>query len=267
MTTLDEFKISPLIQVVNRLGGGLVKLKLLSIDIAPDSLRATAERQTGLSDWGDEDFWPGFKALCQSFAKDDTQTLIGRYSFHIEALRRLKNRLLLEQAIKREPGILGSPVRRPLIIVGFPRTGTSMLHRLLTQDPNVHVPLYWKLYIPLPLNVPQNEINQRIKATENLLGFVARIAPQWTIIHPTGAREPEECVFLLSDNLTYAVRSHIPEYIERYLQLDLKPVYRNFCQHLQALQWQQPERPWVLKSPLHLWALDALLNVFPMRGS
>ena len=263
MTTLDEFQISPLIRVVNTLGGGLVNLKLFSIDVRSHSLRAVAERQTGLSDWGSEDFWPGFEALCHSFAQDEKQTLVGYISFRIEALRRLRNRLLLEQVVKREPGILASLVRRPLFIIGFPRTGTSMLHRLLTQAPNVHVPLYWKLHTPLPLNVSQAEINQRIKSAESFLHFASLVAPKWTIIHPIDAHQPEECVFLLSDNLTYSVRAHLPEYIEQYLQLDLTPVYRNYRQHLQALQWQQPEGSWVLKSPLHLWSMEALLKVFP----
>jgi len=263
MTTLDEFQISPLIRAANVLGGGLVNLKLPAFDLSSEGLRAAAERETGLDDWGSENFWPGFEALCAAFADDHTQTLVGHISFRTEALRRLKNRLLLEGALKREPEILDHPVLRPLIIIGFPRTGTTLLHKLLTQDPNVHVPNYWKLYTPLPMNVPQAEINRRIKLTENLLRFVALSAPKWSVIHPTGAHDPEECVFLLSDNLTYAVRANIPAYIEHYLHLDVNPVYRNYRQHLQALQWQQPDRSWVLKSPLHLWALDALLNAFP----
>src|SRR5215213_2347259 len=162
-TTIDEFQIAPLFRIANTLGNPLRKAV---IDLAPDALRAAAEKQTGLSDWGSEDFWPGFEMLARSFAADETQTIVGRTSLRIEALHRLKNRLLLEAAVKREPAILQNPVRRPLFIIGFPRTGTTLLHKLLTQDPNVHVPLQWKLYSPLPLNVPQPEIDKRIKESE-----------------------------------------------------------------------------------------------------
>jgi hypothetical protein len=259
-TTIDEFQIAPLFRVANTLGNPLRKAV---IELAPDALRSAAEKQTGLSDWGSEDFWPGFETLARAFAADETQTIVGRASLRIEMLHRLKNRLRLEAAVKREPAILQSPVRRPLFIIGFPRTGTTLLHKLLAQDPNVHVPLQWKLYSPLPMNVPQEEIERRIREANSLLRFAAMIAPQWSIIHPTNAEEPEECIFLLTDNLTYVLRANIPAYVEKYLHTDLKPVYENFRQHLQALQWQQPERSWTLKSPLHLWGLQALLATFP----
>ena len=161
MTTIDHFQISPLIRLANGIGGRLVNLP--AFDISPAGLRAVAEHKTGLSDWGDADFWPGFETLFKAIAADETQTLIGRMSFRTDGLNRLKNQLLLTQAMKDEPRIIDVPVRRPLFIIGFPRTGTTLLHHLLTRDPYVHVPNYWKLYTPLPLNVPPDEIERRVK--------------------------------------------------------------------------------------------------------
>ncbi len=265
MTTIDNYRVSPLISLANWFGNGLNRIKLAQIDLKPESLKAAAERETGLSDWGSDDFWPGYDVLFRALDADDTQTLIGRLSLRMEGLRRLKNKLLLEQALKLHPEILDQPIRRPLFIVGFPRTGTTMLHRLLCQDPRVQVPEYWKLYTPLPMNVPQSEIDRRIKSAARLQRFADFIAPQWGIIHSTGTFEPEECVYLLTDNLTYVVRANIPAYVEQFLNQDHTPVYENFKQHLQALQWEQPNASgaWVLKSPLHLWSMDALLKVFP----
>ncbi|HVU10188.1 MAG TPA: sulfotransferase [Phototrophicaceae bacterium] len=261
MTTIDQFQIAPLIRAANVLGSPFAHLP--PFDLAPASLRAVAEHQTGLRDWGEPDFWPGFETLFNAINADHTQTLIGRMSFRTDGLNRLKNQLLLTQAIKDEPGIAKGEVKRPLIIVGFPRTGTTLLHHLLTQDPHVHVPLYWKLYTPLPLTVPDEEIERRKQQAESLMRLSEMVAPQWNTIHPTGAQEPEECIFLLTDNLGYAARANIPEYVEAYLKEDLIPVYRGYKRALQALQWGQPEQSWVLKSPLHLWALDALLTVLP----
>ena len=258
-TTIDDFRLSPVIRFANVIGRPFSG----TIDLDPDALRRAAERETGLTDWGDEDFFPGFETLMTAFAADDTQTLIGRLSLRIEVLRRLKNRLLLEEALKKNPEILDSPVSQPLIIVGFPRTGTTMLHKLLSQDPDAHVPVYWKLHTPLPLTDGQKEIDERIKSAASLMRASAFVAPQWMVIHPSGVYEPEECVFLLSDNLTYGVRANVPDYVEHLLAMDLTPVYRNYYQHLQGLQWRQPQQYWALKSPLHLWSLDALLAVFP----
>lgn len=259
-TTIDQFQIAPLFRVTNIL---INPVRKNVVGLAPDALRATAEKRTGLHDWGTENFWPGYETLFHAFAADDMQTFVGRTSLRIEGLHRLQCRLRLVDALKREPEILDTPVRRPLFIIGFPRTGTTLLHKLLTQDPNAHVPLHWKLYSGLPMNVPQREVEHRMNESRRLLGMVDMIAPQFKIIHPVNADEPEECVFLLSDNLTYALRANIPAYIEHYLNTDLTPVYTNFRQHLQALQWQQPQRSWVMKSPLHLWGLAALLATFP----
>ncbi len=218
-TTIDEFRLSPVIELANAVSRPFERV----INLTPDALRAAAEKQTGLSDWGSDDFWPGFEALFNATDADNSLTLVGRISMRVEGLHRLKNRLLLEQALKREPEILNNPVRRPLFIIGFPRTGTTLLHKLLTQDPDVHVPLHWRLYSPLPQNVSQAEIDRRVKESESLMRFADFIAPQWKVIHPTGAHEPEECVFLLTDNLTYAVRTNIPDYVNFYLHEDLNP--------------------------------------------
>jgi len=40
-------------------------------------------------------------------------------------------------------------------------------------------------------------------------------------------------------------------------------VYELYRDQLRLLQWWQPGRRWVLKSPVHLWNLEPLLQVFP----
>ena len=58
MMTIDQFQISPLIRAANALGSPFARLP--PFDISPAGLRAAAEHQTGLHDWGEADFWPGF---------------------------------------------------------------------------------------------------------------------------------------------------------------------------------------------------------------
>jgi hypothetical protein len=55
----------------------------------------------------------------------------------------------------------------------------------------------------------------------------------------------------------------VPGYQDWYESIDATPAYRWHRQHLQYLQWRCRGQRWVLKSPGHLWTLDALLAVYP----
>ena len=81
-----------------------------------------------------------------------------------------------------------------------------------------------------------------------------------------GARLPQECVAITAHefaSLIFHTSYRIPGY-QRWLEgEDLRPVYASHRRWLQYLQWRCPAERWVLKSPGHLWALDALLAVYP----
>jgi len=94
-----------------------------------------------------------------------------------------------------------------------------------------------------------------------------RAAPSMRIIHPVDARAPEECVFALPHHLAYRNRARIVGYQDWYTRRDATGDYAYLRQQLQILQWQQPRTRWILKSPFHLWHLDALLRVFPTPPS
>ena len=63
--------------------------------------------------------------------------------------------------------------------------------------------------------------------------------------------------------MIYPTTHHVPSY-QRWLDAaDMRWVYASHRRWLQYLQWRCPAERWVLKSPGHLWALDALLAVYP----
>jgi Sulfotransferase family len=69
------------------------------------------------------------------------------------ALRRimtnhLVNRLLLTSVRQQAPGIFTRPLANPLIVTGLPRSGTTLLHRMLAADPAHYRPPYWELACP-----------------------------------------------------------------------------------------------------------------------
>jgi hypothetical protein len=90
--------------------------------------------------------------------------------------------------------------------------------------------------------------------------------PEFRKMHGMGARLPQECVILMSHDLTSLVfhtTHRVPSYQAWLDRLDWRPVYASHRWQLQYLQWRCPAERWVLKSPTHLWTLDALLDVYP----
>jgi hypothetical protein len=168
---------------------------------------------------------------------------------------------------KRHPEIATGTIDRPIFIVGLPRTGTSILHELLAQDPANRVPMSWEVMYPWP--PPERatyETDPRIAQVEKHLAGVDRVIPGFKSMHPLGALLPQECVaFTAHDfaSMLFSTTHRIPSYDQWLATADLQPVYTAHRRQLQYLQWRCPAERWVLKSPGHLWALDALLAIYP----
>ena len=73
-------------------------------------------------------------------------TPLGRVLFSMDVKMRLKRRLRFARHVikERDSGKQRGSVASPIIIVGLPRTGSTMISRLLTSDPNSRSPRYWE---------------------------------------------------------------------------------------------------------------------------
>ena len=101
----------------------------------PEEFMAAAQRRTGLSDFGHGHFRDGLKVLVESFDRQDSAHTFGRLFFREFCIRLLASRLRVEHDLIRHPEIHEVEIRRPLFITGLPRSGTTLLHRLLSQAP------------------------------------------------------------------------------------------------------------------------------------
>jgi len=228
---------------------------------------AAAQRRTGLSDWGDASFREAFRRLLEAYECTANLHLLGRLALRQECLRLLSNRLRMQEDLKRFPCIEQTPIRKPLVIVGLPRTGTTLLHQLLAQDPSARVPRLWELLQPSPPPCPEAlAAAPRRKQAEQMIRRALAFAPHFQALHPLSATGPEECIFLFQHtfmSVVFEAYGEVPDYITWLLHQDLTPAYRYYQQQLQLLQWRWPGDHWVLKSPHHLFFLDVLLTVFP----
>ena len=255
------------LRVLNAAGGALRRLGVPIGRLDAAALLAEASRRTGLDDLGDARVHDALRRLLASFEDEAALTVFGRILVRRDLVRTLENRLHITNALHTHPDIEAGTIRAPLFIVGLPRTGTSILHELLAQDPAVRVPMSWEVMHPWPPpEAATFDTDPRIAKVDAHLSGIDRILPDFKRIHPMGARLPQECVALMAHDfatLIHHTTHRVPSYQAWLESTDLRWVYASHRRQLQYLQWKAPARQWVLKSPGHLWAMDALLDVYP----
>ncbi len=227
----------------------------------------TACRQTGLREFGDPRFYEPLRILLNAFDTEANLTFIGRLAMRHDVLRLLSNRLRLIEDRRRYPEIAAQPIRQPIFIVGLPRTGSTLLHNLLGQDPRNRVPFTWEVMFPSPPPLSdRNHDSPRIGATQKLLDAFDRLVPEFKRVHPMRADLPTECVSIMTHafaSYQFQTSCHIPSYQQWLAHADLRPAYECHREVLQHLQWRCRGERWVLKAPAHTFELEALIACYP----
>jgi hypothetical protein len=115
----------------------------------PDVLVRRAISATGLGEFSPLLPGEGLRRLAAALQQEARLSLAGRFIAGIELQRTLNNRLRLEAAWHADPSLLQRPVEAPLYITGLPRSGATLLHRLLAVDPAHRAPLAWETMWPV----------------------------------------------------------------------------------------------------------------------
>src|SRR6202012_5226988 len=234
---------------------------------SPERLIATACEETGYDDFGAEGWRPGLHRLTDGLINDARLSDIGVEIAHLDIMRALKNRLNVIAWRKEHPEVANESIAAPIFIVGQPRTGTTILYDLLAQDPELRAPLTWEVDEPCPVPQPQTyHDDPRIAQTQAGIELSEQIVPGFLAFHPMGAIVGQECVRITASEFTsmiYTVQYQLPTYYRWLLyDADYAGAYRFHRIFLQHLQSGVPGQ-WLLKSPAHLWQLDALLAEYP----
>lgn len=260
-------KRSPIIGAINAGGGILRRAGLGMADLDPEGLIDQARRETGLHDLGDPSFRDPLRRLLESMDSDARLNPLGRLASRYDVLRLLSNRLKVEEDRKRHPEIAGEEVRRPLIITGLPRTGTTLLFNLLALDSGNRALLTWESMHPSPPpETASRRDDPRIRLAGRQIRWFHRMVKDFDRIHPVGSRLPVECLIVQSHSfLTYQFETthRMPRYLDWLKGQSLLPAYRLHRRFLQHLQWRCPGERWVLKAPAHMFDLKSLFTVYP----
>ncbi|MGD9659812.1 MAG: sulfotransferase [Porticoccaceae bacterium] len=235
-----------------------------------EGLLAAAQAQTGLEDFGDRHFVTGLTILVDALHREANLNAMGKMMVYGGFIRLLSNRLRYQNDVKSHPHILEEKIEAPIIILGLPRTGTSKLQRVMSADPSVQRLEFWRTINPAPFpGEKPGDPKERIEAGLLVEQTLATQFPGWMARHPMEALEPDEELHIMDMSFECVISwlfSRVPSYYDYISKCDPRPTYDILYKMLQYLQWQDGGgrgRPWIMKSPVHIGALDVLLDTFP----
>ena len=234
-----------------------------------EDLHASATKACGLDDFGDDSdkYKEALAVLLDAYQRDADLTELGSKMQRFFVRNALVARLVSEAAFKQYPQHADVPIERPIFVTGLPRTGTTVIHRLLTADPRHQGLELWLAEFPQPRppreTWSQNPVFAQLDAQ---FSKAHEENPDYTGLHYMTADEVEECWQLLRQSLhsvSYETLAHIPTYSRWLAQQDWTKPYQRHRRNLQLIGLNEPEKRWVLKNPSHLFALDALFATDP----
>ncbi len=255
------------LRVLNRVGGALERLGRPLPSLEPDVIVSAAVKAAGSDDLGSDSYREPLERYLAA-ARDEAQlNTFGRLGVRGMLERALTNRIKLSAWAKAHPEIRDERIERPWVIVGLPRTGSSLLSNLLGLDPLARAPLHWEAadLIP-PADLETAATDPRIAENQREVDQLHALNPPFAFMHPTGAMLAQECVaFFMYDVRTLGVETQafVPSYGRWLARCDMAPAYAQHKLALQALQAAQPTERWILKTPNHLWSLSTLLDTYP----
>jgi len=240
-----------------------------SISLGQDALLEEAtQRAGGLTDLGPSYFVENMRRFLPSLEDEAQLNTLGRVIARERVLGHTVSRLHYVNDRKRFPEIAKQEIVKPVFIIGLPRTGTTILHDILAQDPANRAPMTWETMFPSP--PPESatfETDPRIDACEALFPDIDAQIPGFKAMHPMGARLTQECVTMMGETMCTPLfhnQFRVPSYQDWVDgEADFSHVYDFHKQQLQHLQSRHQGERWVLKTGAHLWGLDQLLATYP----
>jgi Sulfotransferase family len=250
--------------------GGHFDLRTV-VPLDADSLVSAARANTGLEDFGEEDWREPFEILVKSLDTESELTLMGRLMTRSDLVITLEARLRIEAAFKEHPEIADEQISAPLIIVGQGRSGTSVLQNVLAADPNNGTVRNWEALFPCPPpEAASYDSDPRIVRADGLTTMWNRVAPQIETMHEFNGRVPTEsihvhCLSFRSPSW-FDLFGQVPSYTVYMMGQNPADAYRYEKRVLQLLQWRNPRRTWIMKSPVTLTHMPSVLEVYPDAG-
>ncbi len=257
------------IRVINFIISSLQRAGIARICLDGDYLVERAIHETGLFDFGTDEFRKPMELLIDSLEHEARLNPVGRFLAQQSLLRILKNRLMAEELFRNHPEINDMKIASPVIVMGLARAGTTRLHRLLACDPSFHHISSWESWNPVPW--PESFTRRpdpRIAVIEKGLKFVLYMSPGIAAVHPLDVHAPEEELGLLQHSFSsqlWEVTAAVPSFTRWMEQHSQLFSYEYMLRLLRLVAWFRgiDGGTWVLKSPNHMQHFAEMAEVFP----
>ncbi len=232
-----------------------------------DELEDGARAATGLDDFGSPYYREGLERIVDALNTEADLNDMGRVIQHATISNALIQRLQIENTYARHPEIDDQVVGGPVFVIGLPRTGTTALSQLVAADPQFRSLRMWESQAPTPPpEAATQHSDPRIAQAEAGLKMLDDMFPLMKTMYNSEPTAPTECQDLMGMSFrTFhfdgAVRA--PGYLAWLMNCDMRETYTFHRRVLKLLQWHCPPVLWQLKTPVHMFALDALVEAYP----
>lgn len=266
---------APWVEKVVAYGRGLGDDGRSMVSLRAGDLLAAARAGTGLDDYGDEWFLDPLERLCRALDDEAELHLAGRLRARAELQLILENRLRLVDLWARQHEITGETVQSPIIVTGLGRSGTTLMHELLSCDPENRPALLWELVHTVPGGArpvgDEPDTTDWGALTDAEITLMDAMVPAFTSMHENGGNLPTECIFAFAHQASSDMFTgiyNVPSYTIWKSGADQTPAYEWHRRMLQTLQWGarqegRPARAWTLKAPSHLACLPLVFATYP----
>lgn len=235
-----------------------------------EALLQQARERAGLSDFGDDWFLEPMDHYLAALNAEGRLTANGVAAQTEVIVKGLVNRLRMMDDIKRHPEILDEQLEVAGIILGLPRTGSTIFHRLLASAPGMTAIRWFEAqnYAPYPGEARGKPDDRRAYAQAMIDGWLD-LAPELASIHPLDTDAPDEEILILGQMFVSTMlegMSHVPSFSRWLNDYDQSRGHEDLKLILKYLQWQEPARKgtkWVLKSPSNLPYIETAARAFP----
>lgn len=236
-------------------------------DLDPRALLERARHETGLADWGDATFEGRF-ALAVAHIGSIPMDAAGRQAAADTIHWLLTDRLRFFEDRKRYP-LADEAIERPLFATGEPRSGTTLMHALMSVDPDARALRFWEVMHPSPPPGVVEGVDPRIAQADAEWREINAKMAKWLHCHPyndmlgDGLPEDERTWAFDFRVMTPTAWWRVPmQTLSMGLPTDAAAQNRIHKMMLQALQYRRPRKYWVCKG-FHGFRLEAFFETYP----
>lgn len=177
------------------------------------------------------------------------------------------NRLESLKWLQRHPEIGEERIEAPVFLMGLPRSGTTYFQYLFDRDRRFRLIRTWEASMPSP---PPGHDPASVEARREAWRALQKERGHFEgfeALHLYDDGGSDECHAFLQQSWGAVGLNNlfrVPQYFDWLLDgADLAETYRVHKRQLQCLQWKSETKPWALKYPNHVVALDEILQVYP----